>query len=206
MSSNDKLLGQMKATVTRGGPSRFLSPPPPAPWTGPDATQGSEVRRVLVIDDNPAIHRDFQKLLCPDSGAASNLDALDAAIFGAPAPVARTTFQVDGAGQGQEGFEKARRMQRSGRPYALMFVDMRMPPGWDGIETIERIWCECPDIEAVICSAYSDYSWHDVIRRLKRPELRLLRKPFESKDALELAWSLTSRWLKRGMRRWKPPS
>ncbi|WP_437302064.1 response regulator [Sorangium sp. So ce388] len=197
VNSNDKLLGQMKATATQGGSSRFLSQPPPASWTGPESARGGEVRRVLVIDDNPAIHRDFQKLLCPDSGAASDLDALDTAIFGAPAATARTTFQVDGACQGQEGFDKVRRMQRSGQPYALMFVDMRMPPGWDGIETIERIWCECPDIEAVICSAYSDYSWHDVIRRLKRPELRLLSKPFESKDVLELAWSLTSRWLRR---------
>ncbi|WP_437662791.1 response regulator [Sorangium sp. So ce1182] len=197
VNSNDKLLGQTKATATQGGPSRFLSQPPPASWTVPEGARGGEVRRVLVIDDNPGIHRDFQKLLCPDSGAASDLDALDAAIFGAPAATARTTFQVDGACQGQEGFDKVRRMQRSGRPYALMFVDMRMPSGWDGIETIERIWCECPDIEAVICSAYSDYSWHDVIRRLKRPELRLLSKPFESKDVLELAWSLTSRWLRR---------
>ncbi|MGK3984270.1 response regulator [Sorangium sp. So ce136] len=198
MSSNGKLPGQAKATVAQGGSSRFMSQPPPAPaWTGPDSTRAGEVRRVLVIDDNPSIHRDFQKLLCPDSGSAAALDALDAALFGSPPPSSRSTFHVDGACQGQEGLEKVRRMQRSGRPYALMFVDMRMPPGWDGIETIERIWAEHPDIEAVICSAYSDYSWHDVIRRLKRPELRLLSKPFESKDVLDLAWSLTSRWLRR---------
>ncbi|XXX71909.1 response regulator [Sorangium sp. So ce134] len=200
-SANGKLLGQTWATMSQGGPPRFLSQPPPAAWAGPDSARGGEVRRVLVIDDNPAIHRDFQKLLCPDAGDSADLDALDAAIFGAPAAVPRSTFQVDGACQGQEGLERVRRMQRCGRPYALMFVDMRMPPGWDGIETIERIWAEYPDIEAVICSAYSDYSWHDVIRRLKRPELRLLSKPFESKDVLELAWSLTSRWLKRGAMR-----
>ncbi|WP_437805473.1 response regulator transcription factor [Sorangium sp. So ce1078] len=198
MSSNGKLPDPTRETVSQGGSSRSLSQAPPAAWTGPESTRGDEVRRVLIIDDNAAIHRDFQKLLCPDARASADLDALDAAIFGAPAATPpRSTFQVDGASQGQEGLEKVRRMQRCGRPYALMFVDMRMPPGWDGIETIERIWSECPDIEAVICSAYSDYSWHDVIRRLKRPELRLLSKPFESKDVLELAWSLTSRWLRR---------
>ncbi|WP_437595294.1 response regulator transcription factor [Sorangium sp. So ce590] len=201
VSSNGEPLGQTWAMMSQGGPSRFRSQMPPAASTGPESVRGGEVRRVLVIDDNPAIHRDFQKLLCPDSGASADLDALDAAIFGGPAATPRSTFQVDGACQGQEGLEKIRRMQRCGRPYALMFVDMRMPPGWDGIETIERIWSECPDIEAVICSAYSDYSWHDVIRRLKRPELRLLSKPFESKDVLELAWSLTSRWLKRSATR-----
>ncbi len=198
------LVGQAKVTgATHGMTSRFISQPPPAAWTGPESTRANEVRRVLVIDDNPAIHRDFQKLLCPDSPLTTDLDRLDAAIFGPPgADVApRSRFHVDAASQGQEGLEKVRRMLVMGRPYALMFVDMRMPPGWDGIETIERIWAECPDIEAVICSAYSDYSWHDVIRRLKRPELRLLSKPFESKDVLELAWSLTSRWLKRNPKR-----
>jgi YesN/AraC family two-component response regulator len=72
-----------------------------------------------------------------------------------------------------------------------------MPPGWDGVETIVRMLEKDPDLEVVICSAYSDYSWHEVIRRVNRPGLRLLKKPFESKDVLDLAWSLTTRWLRR---------
>lgn len=200
-SSSKRPFPNADATGARGGSSRFLSQPPAAS-TGPDSIQGREVRRVLVVDDNPAIQRDFRRLLCPESPLDPDLDALEAAIFGTPSrPAPRSTFQVDVASQGQEGLELIRRMSRVGRPYALVFVDMRMPPGWDGIETIERIWTEYPDIEAVICSAYSDYSWHDVIRRVKRPELRLLTKPFESKDVLELAWSLTSRWLKRNARK-----
>jgi CheY-like chemotaxis protein len=157
-------------------------------------------RRILVIDDNVAIHRDFRKILCPEP-VASDLDTLDEAIFGGGgAPSTRAPireFIVDAASQGQEGFEAVVRMQRLGRPYALAFVDMRMPPGWDGIETLERVWAVSPDIEGVICSAYSEYSWQDVIKRLNRPGLRLLSKPFASKDVLELAWSLTSRWLAR---------
>ncbi len=153
-------------------------------------------RRILIIDDNVAIHRDFRKILCPEP-KSRDLDDLDEAIFGArsqPMP-AKAEFVVDAVSQGQEGLEAVRRMAKLGRPYALAFVDMRMPPGWDGIETLERIWAVAPDMEAVICSAYSEYSWHDVIRRLKRPGLRLLSKPFASKDVLEFAWSLTSRWL-----------
>ena len=87
-------------------------------------------------------------------------------------------------------------MRRSGTPYALAFIDMRMPPGWDGVETARRIWDADPMIQIVICSACSDYSWHDVTRRLNRPELRLLQKPFESREALDLAYSLTAKWLK----------
>jgi CheY-like chemotaxis protein len=159
-----------------------------------DRPQGA--RRILVIDDNVAIHRVFRRLLCPEAESAG-LDELEDAIFGGkPAPdTAPSEFVVDAASQGQEGLETIRRMHKLGRPYALTFVDMRMPPGWDGVETLERIWAEFPDIEGVICSAYSDYSWHEVIKRLNRPGIRLLSKPFASKDVLELAWSLTSRWL-----------
>jgi CheY-like chemotaxis protein len=163
----------------------------------PPAGSGPGKRRILVIDDNIAIHRDFRKILCPET-LSVELDDLDEAIFGAkakpPHPL-KSEFVVDAASQGQEGYEAVRRMLKLGRPYALLFVDMRMPPGWDGIETLEHIWTVCPDVEAVICSAYSDYSWHEVIRRLKRPGLRLLTKPFASKDVLEFAWTLTSRWL-----------
>jgi CheY-like chemotaxis protein len=158
-------------------------------------TRPSE-RRILVIDDNVAIHRDFRKLLSPE-GEEGQLDQIEEVLFGsiAPPPSKALPFVVDSVTQGKEGLEAVRRMRKLGRPYALMFVDMRMPPGWDGVETLERIWYESPDIEGVICSAYSDYSWHDMIRRLKRPGLRLLNKPFASKDLLEFAWSLTSRWL-----------
>jgi CheY-like chemotaxis protein len=168
--------------------------------TPPTAFDDGCKRRILVIDDNVAIHRDFRKILCPEP-VTRDLDALDEAIFGSGgAPSTRgpkREFIVDAASQGQEGLEAVMRMQRLGRPYALTFVDMRMPPGWDGIETLEKIWAVCPDIEAVICSAYSEYSWNDVIKRLNRPGLRLLSKPFASKDVLEFAWSLTSRWLSR---------
>jgi CheY-like chemotaxis protein len=171
------------------------------PRSGPSSPSPDDGcrRRILVIDDNVAIHRDFRKILCPEL-VTRDLEALDEVIFGAGAPSARSgrrEFVVDAASQGQEGLEAVVRMQRLGRPYALTFVDMRMPPGWDGIETLEKIWAVSPDIEAVICSAYSEYSWQDVIKRLNRPGLRLLSKPFASKDVLEFAWSLTSRWLTR---------
>lgn len=160
------------------------------------AAANAERRRILVIDDNVAIHADFRKILCPDP-RSKDLDVLDEAIFGPKTrpPPPKSEFVVDAVTQGEQGLEAVRRMLKLGRPYALLFVDMRMPPGWDGIETLERIWMVCPDVEAVICSAYSDYSWHEVIRRLKRPGLRLLSKPFASKDVLEFAWTLTSRWL-----------
>ena len=116
--------------------------------------------RILVIDDNLAIHQDFRKVLSPvDSLLAGELDDEEASIFGdTPGASRELTFQIDSAFQGQEGLEKVRAAALSGMPYAVAFVDVRMPPGWDGIETITHIWQEFPDLQIVICTAYSDYS------------------------------------------------
>ena len=44
----------------------------------------------------------------------------------------------------------------------MAFVDVRMPPGWDGVETITRIWEVDPDLQIVVCTAYADYSWEEL--------------------------------------------
>jgi CheY-like chemotaxis protein len=166
---------------------------------GPNSQKAVMPRRILVIDDNPAIHDDFRKLLCPGR-ANAKLDEMESALFGATVrqSSARNQFIVDAALQGKEGFEHVQRSMKLGPRYAVAFVDMRMPPGWDGVETIANAWSVDPEIEMVICSAYCDYSWSDIIRRLARPDrVRLLSKPFSSKDALDHAWNLTSGWLRR---------
>src|SRR5688500_20182054 len=91
-------------------------------------------RRVLLIDDTVAIHEDFRKILAPRTSEIATLDAVEAALFGDDnAQVASTTFDLDSAYQGQEGLAKVQNSLQTGLPYALAFVDMRMPPGWDGV-------------------------------------------------------------------------
>ncbi|NLT55353.1 MAG: EAL domain-containing protein [Actinomycetales bacterium] len=154
-------------------------------------------RRILLVDDAPAIHEDFAKILGGRSPATSRLDDLEAELFGSDAPRDRTAtgFQLDSAFQGREALAMVRASLTADRPYALAFVDMRMPPGWDGVETIERIW-ECdPRIQVVICTAYSDHSWHDVLHRLDVSDrLLVLKKPFEEIEVLQLANALTVKW------------
>src|SRR5258705_2030137 len=114
-------------------------------------------RRVLVIDDNPGIHKDFRKVLGAGLDEPAALEADEQALFGAPALAStRPHFEVDSALQGQEGVERVREALRVGRPYAMAIVDMQMPPGWDGLETIERLWRVDPDVQAVICSAHDN--------------------------------------------------
>ena len=61
----------------------------------------------------------------------------------------------------------ARAALERGQPYAMAFVDMRMPPGWDGLKTIEELWKVDPDVQVVICSAHTDYDWSEVVERLQ---------------------------------------
>ena len=85
--------------------------------------------------------------------------------------------------------------REQGRPYAMAFVDMRMPPGWDGVETIEHLWSVDPALQVVICTAYSDHQWDQVTRRLRHSEkLLILRKPFDMIEVKQLADSLTHKW------------
>jgi two-component system sensor histidine kinase/response regulator len=151
-------------------------------------------RRILVIDDSPAIHEDFRKILATKTD--SILSQAHAALFGAPNQSGPATgFQLTFASQGREGFEAAAAAVQAGDPHALAFIDVRMPPGWDGIETAEKIWQVCPDIQIVICTAYSDYSWSTMIDRLGNSDrLLILKKPFDNIEVLQLANALTSKW------------
>ena len=131
-------------------------------------------RRILVVDDTPAIHEDFRKILQPDTPQASELDAVSAALFGEEVKAASIPFELDSAYQGQEALAMVCEALQAGLPYAVAFVDMRMPPGWDGLETIERLWAIDADVQVVICSAHSDYDWTEVVARLDRSDKLLV--------------------------------
>jgi signal transduction histidine kinase len=154
--------------------------------------------RILIVDDNPSIHEDYQKIFS-DRVNRSNpkLEKLSTAIFGEPEPALRDdlTFELDFAFQGKEALEKVVVSLEKKLPYSLIFMDVRMPPGWDGIETIKRIWDVDPRIQMVICTAYSDYSWLEILDSIEHSEsLLILKKPFESMEVLQIAYSLTTRW------------
>ncbi len=152
-------------------------------------------RRILVIDDSPSIHEDFRKILLPpkDSGA---LDEARVALFGETLSLPpQERFEIEFADQGREGVGLVQSAEQEGRPYAIAFVDMRMPPGWDGLETIDHLWYVAPDLEIVICTAYSDHPWEDVSRRIGNTDkLLILLKPFNSIEVVQLANSLTKKW------------
>jgi len=151
--------------------------------------------RVLVIDDNSSIHQDFAKILQKEQ-RPDDINELEAEIFGKASPAApQSNFVLDSALQGQEGLEKVRQALAENRPYAMAFVDIRMPPGWDGIETTMKIWEIQPDLQIVICTAYSDYSWDEMTAKVGySDQLVILKKPFDTIEVLQLANALTKKW------------
>ncbi len=156
-----------------------------------------ENRRILVIDDNETIHADFRKIFAGGS-AAAELNDLEAELFGGPAVAARAKhadFHIDSAFQGQQGFAMVQEARKNGTPYSVAFVDVRMPPGWDGIETAQRMWSADPQLQVVICTAYSDFSWEQTIEKLGAGDrFLILKKPFDIAEVRQLALSLSVKW------------
>jgi signal transduction histidine kinase len=152
--------------------------------------------RILVIDDNKAIHEDFRKILTRPKDASNHMAEAEAALFGETAPqIELPDFQIDSAFQGQEGLNLIEKSLEEHYPYALAFVDVRMPPGWDGVETTANIWQKYPDLQVVICTAYSDYSWEEMLKKLGYSDrLIILKKPFDNVEVLQLAISMTEKW------------
>lgn len=154
--------------------------------------------RILLIDDHEAIHADFRKILRVGDTAAE-LDAAAADFFGNEAPkddpASSLRFELDSAMQGQEGLARIEQALREGRPYALVFCDVRMPPGWDGVETLEHVFAIDPDVQAVLCTAYSDYTYEQTISRLGlSSRLLILKKPFDPVEVRQLAAAQTEKW------------
>lgn len=163
-----------------------------------NSTSPPRNRRILVVDDNPAIHEDFRKLLAPEAVDSSALGAEAAALFGGAAPepkFALPPFELFSAHQGEEAVEMVEGALEAHLPYALAFVDMRMPPGWDGLKTIRNLWMSDPNLQIVICTAYSDHTWDQIKTSLEYNERWLvLKKPFDKIEVIQLANALTEKW------------
>jgi two-component system, NtrC family, sensor kinase len=152
-------------------------------------------RFILVIDDNPAICEDFRKILQSNARASSLLTARVALFEDTPVDAVPEGFAVDCADQGQAGLAMVQSALQRGCPYAVAFVDMLMPPGWDGLETIEHLWSVDPELEIVICTAFADLLRDRFPQRLEHSDkLLILRKPFDNIEVWQLASVLTRKW------------
>lgn len=147
--------------------------------------------RILIVDDNESIHNDFKKVL--QGKSKDKLRNVEMALFGDDDPdfemdEPTVEYEIDDAFQGEEAIEKVDQAAAEGRPYAMIFMDVRMPPGMDGIQASARIWEKHPSVELVICTAHSDYSWGEMVKEIGASDkLQFLRKPFDMVTVQQMA-------------------
>jgi len=153
--------------------------------------------RILIVDDTPSIHEDFRKILMTSDNTGKDLDMMADSLFGSTDqdPVYKNiNYELESAYQGEEALKMIEKAELEGEGYSLVFMDVRMPPGLDGIKTISKIWEQYPCMEIVICTAYSDYSWVDIIDILGPSDhLLVLKKPFDADEAQQMALAMTQR-------------
>ena len=160
-----------------------------------------ERQRILLVDDNEAIHKDIESILINSLNEANNdLSEIENELFGDDENSLdnaedRVTYNIDHAYQGQEAIDMVQTAAQEDDPYALVFMDVRMPPGIDGVQTIQRIWDKYPHIEMVICTAYSDYTWDQILNSLgSTDKLLFMKKPFDATALKQTALTLTTKW------------
>jgi len=153
-------------------------------------------RRVLIVDDNESIHDDFQQILAGSpKDHRSFADCKQAILGSTPAPTRIPPFELQSAYQGQDGLQLVSQANQQGRPFSIAFVDGRMPPGWDGVETAARILAVDPNIQIVLCTAFSDHSLADILERFgTNDRVMMLQKPFDVVATCLLAVSLSEKW------------
>jgi two-component system, sensor histidine kinase and response regulator len=169
-----------------------------------DSFTQEEKHRILIVDDNENIHQDFSTIFNPFNPTDETFKHLEDEIFDRSLNKSHEkyddlnlvkNFIVDHAFSGEEAFEKVEISFNENLPYALIFMDVRMPAGVDGIETISQIWKSYPDIEMVICTAYSDYTLKEMVMKLgKTDKLMFIRKPFDKVSVTQMVLALTKKW------------
>lgn len=153
--------------------------------------------RVLIVDDEAGIHTDFEDMLNPSSKQTLT-DSLADALFDEESEDKTSflpNFELLHATNGEEAYEMVRTGKESSSPIAAAYVDVRMPPGIDGVETIRRIRQIEKDIELVIMTAYTDKPLPEIVRDMELlHKLLYIRKPFAPEEIQQITLALVEKW------------
>ena len=152
-----------------------------------------ENNRVLIVDDQHEIHDDFKEMLNPSFGQLSADDL--ATAFVGEEDVWLPEFELLHAGNGEEALSIIRAGKESDRPIAVAYIDIRMPPGIDGIETIRQIRKIDRSVEIVIMTAYTDKALPEIVHDMELlHKLLYIRKPFAHEEIQQITLSLVGKW------------
>jgi diguanylate cyclase (GGDEF)-like protein len=152
--------------------------------------------RILIVDDEPAMHDSYARSFA--KGQDTGLDAMAAELFGDDAAAIADEvpdFRLTHCHQGLDAVAEIERALAEGDPYAVAFIDIRMPPGIDGRETAKRIRTLDAEVNLCIVTGYSDFSPIE-IAKVAGPvdKLFYIAKPFEVAEIQQTATALAQRW------------
>lgn len=158
-------------------------------------TQVEPLFRLLIVDDTPSIHGDFVRILSRSDDGDAELDELASSLLGVTSTRERSPFQLDSAFSGEEALDKLLIALAKDRPYALVFMDIRMPSGWNGVETAVRMFSEDDLVQIILCTAHADYRWGQLIGPLANSDrVLILKKPFDVLEVKQLANAMCTKW------------
>ena len=152
--------------------------------------------RVLIVDDSKPIHDDIKSILIDTEEKNEKVAELEKALFNIEEvdDEIKFDFNINDAFTGEEAVEMVKKSEDEGYPYELIFMDVRMEPGIDGVEALDRVWKINRDIKVIICTAYSDYSVSDIKAKIGSVEgLEFLPKPFTTEELVDLVSSVVEK-------------
>ncbi len=139
--------------------------------------------RILAIDDDPIMFKIVEKIV-PQAG-----ESIKTSVLGRERSF---TFELNGTLSGEEGLQQLKVAKREGRPYAIVYLDMRMP-GWDGITTAEMIRAQDPTVMIIWITGHEDHNMAEIRQRVGA-NFEFLFKPIDEKELLELTYVFASHW------------
>ena len=155
--------------------------------------------RILLADDDPGILECYAEILGPEDDPdelAESLTALDSELFGEESPMPQDIeFDLTLCRQGEDAVAAVEKALEDRQPYSVAFLDVRMPPGLDGVRTAQRIRFLDPDINIVIVTGYSDMTAKQIARKVMPLDKFLYcQKPVQNDEIHQLATSLSAKW------------
>jgi two-component system NtrC family sensor kinase len=151
--------------------------------------------RILIVDDNRSIHVDFHRILGGEKPVDPELDELATSLLGALAAPPSLRCRLDSAYQGEEALAAVERANEEGRPYALVFMDIRMQPGWSGVETAARVLEADGLVHIILCTGHAGHEWRREVEALTTSDrVLLLKKPFDPLEVRQMAKAICHKW------------
>lgn len=164
--------------------------------------QCSKPIRILAVDDEEAILQSYRQILAPSdkpNESAECLHQLAAELFGSSTREEATeSFEIDLVCQNQSesALDAIRQAQEEEDPFALVFLDIRMPPGNDGVWLAENIRRLDPAVQIVVVTGYSEATPAQIRHRVPPADkLFYIQKPFHHHELHQFAVALGTKWL-----------